>query len=72
MITLNELKNKANRQYDRVLKSYFSGEDLFPMLMPSSKKLEKNQDIFEQQRDLLINSKNKLGFGNERRFVVFY
>jgi hypothetical protein len=63
MITLNELKNKANRQYNKVLKSYFSEEDLFPMLIPSSKKLEKNQDIFEQQRDLLINSKNKLGFG---------
>ena len=63
MITLNELKNKANRQYDKVLKSYFSEEDLFPMLIPSSKKLEKSQDVFEQQRDLLLHSKNKLGFG---------
>jgi hypothetical protein len=41
MITLNELKNKANRQYEKVLKSYFSEEDLFPMLIPSSKELEK-------------------------------
>ena len=63
MITLNELKNKANRQYDKVLKSYFSGENLFPMLIPSSKKLEKSQDVFEQQKDLLLHSKNKLGFG---------
>lgn len=66
MITLNELKNKANRQYEKVLKSYFSEEDLFPMLIPSSKELEKNEGfdyIFEQQKELLINSKNKIGFG---------
>lgn len=66
MITLNELKNKANRQYEKVLNSYFSEEDLFPMFIPSSKKLEKNQGvehIFEQQRELLLHSKNKIGFG---------
>jgi hypothetical protein len=66
MITLSELKNKANRQYEKVLKSYFSEEDVFPMLIPSSKKLEKSQGhdhIFEQQKELLLHSKNKIGFG---------
>jgi hypothetical protein len=66
MITLSELKNKANRQYDKVLRSYFSEEDLFPMLIPSSKKLEKNQGIdhiFEQQKELFHHSKNRIGFG---------
>ena len=66
MITLNELKNKANRQYEKVLKSYFSEEDLFPMVIPSSKRLEKSQGveyIFEQQKELLLHSKNKIGFG---------
>ncbi|MBN8823359.1 MULTISPECIES: Wadjet anti-phage system protein JetD domain-containing protein [unclassified Spirosoma] len=66
MITLADLHRKALRRYEAVLKAYFTGEDLFPMVIPVNKTLDRRggmDAIFEQQRELLLNAKNKTGRG---------
>ena len=66
MITLIELRKKALRQYEKVLLAYFDEPIVFPLFIPFSRKLDKTQGasfIFEQQKELILNSKTLLGFG---------
>jgi hypothetical protein len=66
MITLSELKKKSLRLYEKALLAYFDEPIAFPLSIPFSKKLDKTQGasfIFEQQREIIINSKAILGFG---------
>lgn len=66
MITLADLHRKALRQYETVLKAYLTGEDPFPMVIPTNKTLDRRggmDAIFEQQRELLVNAKNKTARG---------
>lgn len=66
MITLVDLHRKALRRYEAVLKAYFTGADLFPMVIPTNKTLDRRAGmdaIFDQQRELLVNAKNKTGRG---------
>ena len=66
MITLAELHRKALHQYKTVLQAYLTGQELFPMVMPSDKSLDKQAgaDVsYEQQRELIEQSKNKTGRG---------
>ena len=66
MITLTELRKKALRQYEKVLSTYFSEPLRFPLTIQFDRKLDKTQGIqfiFEQQRELIQNSKAVLGFG---------
>ncbi len=66
MITLSELRKKAFRQYEKALLAYFNEPIIFPMSITFSKNLDKTQGasfIFEQQKELILNSKTLLGFG---------
>ena len=66
MITLLELRKKALRRYEKVLLAYFNEPMIFPLSIPFSKNLDKTQGIsfiFEQQKELILNSKTILGFG---------
>lgn len=66
MTTLEELKKKALRQFDKVLLTYFDEPMGFPLQISFGKKLDKTQGslfIFEQQRELIANSKAITGFG---------
>ncbi len=42
MITLAQLKTKANNQYQKVLKAVFLGEDIFPLLIATDKRIDKS------------------------------
>ena len=66
MITLSDLKAKANRQFDKILKAAVSAENIFPLVIKGNKSIDKSQgweSISEQQEELLIYSKNKTGVG---------
>ena len=67
MITLAELHRKALHQYKTVLQAYLTGQELFtPMVIPSDKSLDKRAGVdvsYEQQRELIEQSKNKTGRG---------
>lgn len=66
MISLADLQRKALRQYETVLKAYLTGNDPFPMVIPTSKTLNRQSGadaIFAQQQELLVHSKNKTGRG---------
>ncbi len=66
MITLEELKKKALRQYDKIINSYFNEPVEFPMAIQFGKKLDKTQGasfIFDQQKELINNSKTIIGYG---------
>lgn len=66
MITLADLHRKALRRYETVLRAYLTGEDPFPIVIPTNKSLDRQRGadaIFDQQRELLLHSKNKTGEG---------
>ena len=66
MITLLDLKTKAKRQFDKVLKANISSENVFPLVIKGNKSIDKSQGweyISEQQEELLLHSKNKIGVG---------
>ena len=42
MITPKELREKADKMFFRVLSAQFNGEDIFPLTMPSNKKISGN------------------------------
>ena len=66
MITLPELRAKALHRYRSVLRAHLTGEELFPLVLPVNKTLDRRQGadhIHAQQAELLRNSKNKIGYG---------
>ncbi|SOD89269.1 Wadjet anti-phage system protein JetD domain-containing protein [Spirosoma fluviale] len=66
MITLADLYQKALRRYEAVLRAHIIGEDPFPIVIPTNKTLDRQRGadaIFDQQRELLLHSKNKTGQG---------
>ena len=66
MITLLDLKTKAKRQFDKVLKANISVENVFPLVIKGNKSIDRSQGweyISEQQEELLLHSKNKTGVG---------
>lgn len=64
MISVEQLKKKANTLYFTFLLSYIEGENIFPKSIPSDKKIPDN---FAEYRDsisnLIKNSKNSKGYG---------
>ena len=66
MITLTQLKAKAEQKYIQVLKAWVLEEEIFPLNIPADKKLDKTQGkdhIFDQQKELIAQSKPKTGKG---------
>lgn len=66
MISLPELRAKALRQYPSVLRAHLAGENLFPLPVRASKALDRTQGnahIYEQQAELVAQSKNRVGHG---------
>ncbi|TAE24750.1 MAG: DUF2399 domain-containing protein [Cytophagales bacterium] len=66
MISLTDLRRKALAQYETVLRAHLTGNDPFPMPIRAAKTLAHRTDpdaVLEQQRDLLLHSKNKTGQG---------
>jgi len=66
MISLAELRTKALKQLDSVLRAHLAGEELLPLPIRASKALDRSQGhehIFAQQAELLAHSKNKTGHG---------
>jgi hypothetical protein len=66
MISLATLTRKVLGRYDSILRAHLTGECLFPMFIGADKTLNHRTNpeaIFEQQRDLLLHSKNKTGRG---------
>lgn len=66
MISLADLRAKALRQFEGVLRAHLAGENPFPLPIRASKALDRSQGhahIFAQQAELLAHSKNKTGRG---------
>jgi len=66
MISLPELRAKALRQLDHVLRAHLAGTELFPLPIRASKALDRSQGhehIFAQQQQLLAHSKQRTGQG---------
>ncbi|GAA3975124.1 hypothetical protein GCM10022407_20900 [Hymenobacter antarcticus] len=66
MISLPELRAKAQRQYVGVLRAQLAGENPFPLPIRASKALDRTlggPHIYEQQAELLAQSKNRTGHG---------
>ena len=64
MISVSQLKEKAERKYWSVLKACLSGESLFPLSIPADRKLPGSfQAIHRVLGELVENSKEKRGYG---------
>jgi hypothetical protein len=64
MITVAEIKKKAEKVYSEVLKSYLSGEDLFPLIIRSDKSLSKDFAKMNQEiAQVMASSKHRKGYG---------
>jgi hypothetical protein len=64
MITVHEIKKKAERIYSEVLKNYLLGKDTFPKIIRSDKSLSKDFVIMGQElAPIIAASKDRIGFG---------
>jgi hypothetical protein len=64
MITVNEIRKKAERIYPEVLRNYLLGEDTFPKIIRSDKSLSKDFVIMGQEiAQIMATSKDRIGFG---------
>ena len=66
MISVADLRQKAERRYEAVLRAIVTGESLFPMPMPVNKRLP--NDLTQRRRelaDLMAHTTERRGFGYE-------
>lgn len=66
MISLPELRAKALRQLEGVLRAHLAGEQPFPLPIRASKALDRSQGavhIYAQQAELVAHAKHRTGYG---------
>lgn len=64
MITVDEIKIKANNLYQEVLRAALTGDSIFPKLIRSNKNLSKDfAEMNNQLKPLVASSKDSKGFG---------
>jgi hypothetical protein len=64
MITVDEIRKKAERIYPEVLRNYLLGEDTFPKIIRSDKSLSKDFVKMSQEiAQIMAASKDRIGFG---------
>lgn len=64
MITANEIRKKSERKYGEVLRAALKGEDLFPLVIRSDKKLSRNFAQMSQEiAEVFKAAKDRKGFG---------
>lgn len=64
MITVDEIRKKAERIYPEVLRNYLLGEDTFPKIIRSDKSFSKDFVKMSQEiAQIMAASKDRMGFG---------
>lgn len=64
MITVDEIRKKAERIYPEVLRNYLLGEDTFPKIIRSDKSLSRDFVKMSQEiAQIMAASKDRMGFG---------
>lgn len=64
MITVAEIKKKAERIYPEVLRAFLTGEELFPKIIRADKSLSKDFSKMSQEiAAIMVESKDRKGFG---------
>ncbi len=73
MISLAELRAKALRQLDDVLRAHLAGTERFPLPIRASKTLDRSrghEHVFAQQQELVAHSKQRTGQGYSLAFKL--
>ena len=64
MITVDEIRKKAEKIYSEVLRNHLLNEDIFPKIIRSDKSLSKDFLIMSQEiAQVIADSKDRKGFG---------